>query len=361
MRVIEGKLPRKLESKVDPKNIPGSRPIEAKTYSALVEHAAQIAYINKDYLLFYRGQTIDYVNKAGSSTFYPSIYRGEYLTQREVDYRFDILKRTCKLLSDGFEERKIQGASELKRKKYIQWSVLQHYEVCATPLLDFTQSLRVACSFALLDKGNKYGYIYVFGLPYVTNRISINSEHDLVNVRLLSICPPEALRPYYQEGYLAGTEDIENEYDNKSELDFKNRLIAKFKIPNTSSFWGRSFSPIPRKALYPDEDKVLAVCRELRIEADRELQPGDIGLFLQKWSVLEANIIKLADLTGQTGTVRSAIFRLKKHNQIEHRLLNDLDRLRRFRNTLVHTPNKVKANTVSDYLFLLDDIEKQLT
>ena len=69
----------------------------------------------------------------------------------------------------------------------MQWSILQHYEVCGTPLIDFTHSFRVACSFAQLENESDRAYIYVFGLPYITNRISINSEHDLINIRLLSI------------------------------------------------------------------------------------------------------------------------------------------------------------------------------
>ena len=114
----------------------------------------------------------------------------------------------------------------MRRRKYVQWSILQHYEVCATPLLDLTHSLLVACSFAFLS-GASEPLVLVFGLPFFTNRISINSEHDLVNVRLLSICPPEALRPYFQEGYLAGTDGVLAEFDSKTELDFANRLVAK--------------------------------------------------------------------------------------------------------------------------------------
>lgn len=79
-------------------------------------------------------------------------------------------------------------------------------------------------------------------MPYYINRISYNSEQDLVNIRLLSISPPKALRPYFQEGFLVGTEDITYNYGNdKDELDLNNRLIAKFKIPNNTEFWGSEF------------------------------------------------------------------------------------------------------------------------
>ena len=80
------------------------------------------------------------------------------------------------------------------------------------------------------ENGGENGYVYIFGLPYLFGRISINSEHDIVNVRLLSIAPPGALRPYFQEGYLAGTTDITTEYRTKTRLDFKNRLAKEHRF-----------------------------------------------------------------------------------------------------------------------------------
>lgn len=213
----------------------------AGTYKKLVRQIANLAYANKDHLLFFRGQHNDFLNRGGSSTFYPTIYRGDYLPKREVKHRFELLKVAGKKLGRIFEEEELNGYREVKRKKYIQWSILQHYGVCRTPLLDFTHSLRVACSFATMDNPSNAGYVIVFGLPYITNRITINSEHDLVNIRLLSICPPSALRPYFQEGYLAGTTDITTNYESKSELDFNRRLIAKFTVPDSAEFWGEEF------------------------------------------------------------------------------------------------------------------------
>src|SRR5205823_8222919 len=121
-----------------------------------------------------------------------------------------------------FAKYTIEGARDVARKRYIQWSILQHYEVVATPLLDITQSLRVACSFAQRASRDPTCYVLVLGLPYATNRISINSEEDVVNIRLLSICPPAALRPYFQEGFMAGTPDVTSRYELKTELDFRN-------------------------------------------------------------------------------------------------------------------------------------------
>lgn len=231
MREITPRLTPELEEHCKGMPVWRAPAFEASNFRALVEHVARLAYANPDELLFFRGQDRDYQSKAGGTTLYPAIYRGDSLPARELRHRFDLLEQAARLLVDRFKKRRIDGHRELRQKKYIQWSILQHYEVVATSLLDLTQSLRVACSFAQIRSTDPTCYVYVLGLPYLSNRISINSEHDIVNVRLLSICPPAALRPYFQEGFLAGTADVTSEFDSKTELDFRSRLIAKFAIP----------------------------------------------------------------------------------------------------------------------------------
>ena len=266
MRQIFGQLTKELYDHTTIKTVGIDDGYPVKTFRALVEQVAKLSFSNKDYLLFYRGQHSDFRNKANKSTFYPTIYRGNHLSKKKLETRFDTLKRASKVLAESFKTHKIEGHYELRRKKYIQWSILQHYEVTETPLIDLTQSLRVACSFAQLNNQNKNAFIYVFGMPYLMNRISINSEHDLVNIRLLSITPPTALRPYFQEGYLVGTDDITSSYYRKRELDLNNRLIAKFEIPNTDEFWGEFFNKIPQDALYPKHDQIEEICRQVKKE-----------------------------------------------------------------------------------------------
>lgn len=295
MRHIVPTIPKRYEIHLgDPAKISSSFPIQIANFRELVEVVARFAYLNKDYLLFFRGQSQDYSNKAGNSTFYPTIYRGDYISHRELRYRFDILDGCAKSLAQAFEDRKIDGYKDVKRRKLIQWSILQHYEVCSTPLLDFTHSLRVACSFAYLKNNSSSAYIFMFGFPYLTNRISLNSEHDLVNIRLLSICPPNALRPHFQEGYLAGTDEITDTYDNKTELDFNNRLIVKFELPDEKKFWGRNFHKIPEASLYPKSDPIKKLCDEISDMASRELKSGDLGDFLKIWSEIEELVTNLA-------------------------------------------------------------------
>ncbi|MDQ6432856.1 FRG domain-containing protein [Mesorhizobium sp. LHD-90] len=238
MRSITPKLTPELLNHYGTKEVDKADAFPVRTFRQLVEHVARLAYINNDEFLFFRGQSNDYRSRAGGTTLYPGIYRGDAIPEREIRHRFDMLDQACKLLIEKWRSQSLEGLRDIRLKRYVQWSILQHYEVHQTPLLDVTHSLRVACSFAQLKRTGGTAYVYVLGLPHVTNRISINSEHEIVNVRLLSICPPAALRPHFQEGYMAGTSDVTTDFDSKTELDFRNRLIAKFAIPDTVAFWG---------------------------------------------------------------------------------------------------------------------------
>jgi len=316
------------------------------TFRALVEHVAKLAYANRDDLLFFRGQDKDYRSRAEGTTLYPAIYRGDVISHAEMRHRFDLLDQASRLLVKRWKAAKVDGHSELRRKRYIQWSILQHYEVAATPLLDLTHSLRVACSFAQLRSTDPTCYVYVLGLPYITNRITINSEHDLVNIRLLSICPAAALRPHFQEGYLAGTADVTYEYDSKTELDFRNRLVAKFSIPRSpSKFWGAGFHQIPEGSLFPKNDKVFDLSRRLRSELKDELQPGALGGFIKEWVTLEEYLLDTARrVTQRNVSVREAISQLAKRQIISGSLANEIQALRKLRNSLVHRPDTVEPD-----------------
>lgn len=360
MRKIIGKLTPKLARLTSPKTIGADRGVPIVSFRELVEQVARLSFLNKDYLLFFRGQKSDYKNKNNNSTFYPTIYRGEYLTQQELDFRFDKLQSASKMLIEIFKEKNIEGRIEVQRKKLIQWSILQHYEVTETPLIDVTQSLRVACSFAMRENKEETAYIYVFGLPYFTNRISINSEHDLINIRLLSICPPRALRPYFQEGYLIGTDDITNEYSNKSELDLNNRLIAKFEIPNSPDFWGNEFDRIPDTALYPENDEIEKICNEIKQELIIDVAPANIGDFLKLWTEFEQTVLNDArKYKREVHTTRDALFTLMKHNEQKYGLLKEFDYLRMFRNKLVHSPTSISNEELLKMTHLLRQLKNE--
>jgi hypothetical protein len=360
VRKIFGKLTTELAGHTTPKTVGSDNGFPISTYRDLVEQVAKLSFLNKDYLLFFRGQKNDYKNKFNSSTFYPTIYRGEYLTQQELDYRFDKLHSASKILVELFKKHKVEGQTEFQRKKLIQWSLLQHYEVTDTPLIDITQSLRVACSFAQLGNTEKTAFIYVFGLPYYSNRISINSEHDLINVRLLSISPPQALRPYFQEGYLVGTDDITNEFINKGELDLNNRLIAKYEIPNTDKFWGKEFDSIPDSALYPKKDTIEAICKEIGSELSSEIAPSNLGEFLKLWTEFEQLILSDARKhVRDVHNTRDALYVLMKYREEKTNLLKEFDYLRMFRNKLVHKPTGISSEDLRKNIQTLRYLKKQ--
>lgn len=361
MRSIIGKLTPELLNITTPRTVGKDEGYKISNYRELVEQVAKLSYLNKNHLLFFRGQKNDYRNDYNNSTFYPTIYRSDYLTQSELDFRFEKLNSASKILIELLKKNKIDEITEIQRKKYIQWSILQHYEVTETPFVDITQSLRVACSFAQLDNNNNNAFIYVFGLPYYTNRISINSEEDLINIRLLSISPPQALRPYFQEGYLVGTDDVTNDYSNKSELDLNNRLIAKFEIPNNDKFWGSSFNRIPRTALYPNKDKINSICKEIKLEVQTELSSSNIGNYLKIWNEVEQKVVnKAKDINRNVHSLRDALNILYNNNKEQSSIIKEIDYMRRFRNKVVHSPTEVSNNEIMKQLEYLNYIKNQI-
>ena len=294
MRRVKVSLTEKLAESFrssKPEDIARANPFLVSSFTDLLSQVAQLSYLNKDYLLFYRGQRNDYKNKVGASSFYPTIYRSEGLSKESLILSFIRLSNAAAELCKILESEGIKGFEDVKRRQYVRWSILQHYEVCSTPLLDFTQSLITACSFAYLENNSAPAFVYVFAFPYVNNRISVNSEHDIVNVRLLSICPPEALRPYYQEGYLAATDELTWEYRNKNELDFNRRLIAKFELPEAKQFWKNGFSPLTRNQLYPKDDRMDEICLKLSLDVKQGSDVGRISAVQDELNQIENRVI----------------------------------------------------------------------
>ena len=200
-----------------------SNTIKVETFHDLIMEIAELSYKNPDVMLFYRGQNHNYLKKK-YSTLYPSIYRSY-----DINFDFNVLNKSADRL---IKEIECNGSidndelREIKKIKLLQYSILQHYEVCKTPLLDVTQSIKVACSFAILENKNDIGYIYILGLPYITGRISVDSEDYITNVRLLSISCSSSKRPFFQEGYLVQTEFTSSDDIEKGELDFNRRIVA---------------------------------------------------------------------------------------------------------------------------------------
>lgn len=237
-----------------------AKPVAISSYQALVTEIAKVSVLNRNYCHFYRGQNEEYPDSP-TCTLFPTILRKRPTKRGLLFENLDTLTKTLVNKKLPFLNQ-----SELKKHPHLVWAILQHYEVCDTPLLDVTQSLHVACSFALTERDGSErsdGIIYVLGLPYPNGSTSYYVDQGMMNVRLLSCCPPEAKRPYFQEGYLIGS--FPRPVSAHSSHDFGKRILAKFRLDNEDrKFWSDSHRMIPKTALYPDEPMLDSVINELK-------------------------------------------------------------------------------------------------
>jgi hypothetical protein len=244
-----------------------------ENYEQLVRLVSEISFRNPEYVLLFRGQSRDHQCSKKYSSLHSQIFRqspGEKRTKAKVLERFNELRKAEKLLVQHYT---FEGRTRVKRDQILRWSIIQHYEIYPTPLLDVSQSLRVAASFSHLNSSGR-SYLYVLGLPQISGSITTSSEAQCQIVRLLSVCPPSAARPHYQEGYLVGeypTPNFINELPYiPSELDFGRRLIAKFELSKKASFWSEPFPRIGREALYPDHaDDFKSIADEIKSQLSR--------------------------------------------------------------------------------------------
>lgn len=241
--------------------------VSVRSFRTLVNKVAEIAFNNPDLALFYRGQKREHKSRLYGTSLYPAIYRRQGDRRRPsafLEERFTILDEADGHLIKAFEDSKLYGLSVLRKFPEVSWAILQHYEVCETPLLDITSSLRVACSFALRHRSST-GVLYVIGLPHTNGSISYYADEEQINLRLLSICPPVAMRPHFQEGFLVGTFPTYEHSRRSIQFDVARRLLAKFELVK-KRFWDDDFHEIPEEALFPDQDEIKAITDELRAQ-----------------------------------------------------------------------------------------------
>jgi hypothetical protein len=235
-----------------------------KDFMDLATKVAELQYQNRDYVLLFRGQNGDHRNRSKYTSLRPSIMRATNSimvpTATTLEKRFQRLREAEALLVKHYDDEELVGRDRLRRQQILRWSILQHYEVCRTPLLDVTHSLRIAASFAS-ENARDEAFVFILGVPHISGAITASAEAGIQIVRLSSVCPPTALRPHIQEGYLLGEYPDVSGVDQKAhysfaEMDFGRRLIAKFRF-RPSSFWEKSgyFPRIPHEALYPRSAK----------------------------------------------------------------------------------------------------------
>lgn len=244
-------------SAVEVRKAPG-HPVS--TFLELATKVAELQFRNPDFVLMFRGQNGDHRNAKHYSTLKPSLFRAR--SGSKYVPRMDLLIERYRKLGEAenhlIDEYRKAGMAEierLERHRMLRWAILQHYEVCPTPLLDVTHSLRIAASFAS-EKATNDAYIFVLAIPNLSGAITASAESGLQIIRLASVCPPTALRPHIQEGYLLGEYPDMVSSDQKDlyahyEIDFGRRLVAKFRF-NPKSFWhSDTFPRVAHHALYP--------------------------------------------------------------------------------------------------------------
>lgn len=251
------------EGKIEPSDnaaVRRGRACPVKSYFDLATRVAELQFRNRDHVLLFRGQGGDHKDSRRHTTLKPNLFRGSsdldgIPSPGELLPRFKKLADAERLLSEAYSQRQFLGFERLARQRIVRWSVLQHYEMCLTPLLDVTYSLRVAASFASLGGANQ-AYVFVLGVPNLSGAVTASAEAGLQIIRLSSVCPPVAVRPHIQEGYLLGEYPDLDTVERKAnyphtEIDFGRRLIAKFCFNPAEFRLDGAFPLIPKETLYP--------------------------------------------------------------------------------------------------------------
>ena len=252
---------------------------EVRSFLDLATKVAELQFMNRDHVLLFRGQRGDHRNRNNNTSLKPRLLRSiagaeKNPTSDRLTRRFQILKDAEEELVNRYAPARLLGLERLKRHRILRWAILQHYEVCKTPLLDVTHSLRIAASFASVGSGNK-AFLFVLGVPNLSGAITASAEGGLQIIRLASVCPPSAVRPHIQEGYLLGEypdmADFQQKVNYKHyEIDFGRRLVAKFCF-DPAVFWRKkgTFPMVNQRALYPDSsDPIFKLTQDVKTSID---------------------------------------------------------------------------------------------
>ncbi len=291
---------------------------EIESYAKLVEQVARLASFNTRYQFFFRGHDrLTRRDNGMGNTVTPTIWRShnrkwllqEYVnlvTSGEFRSTGRVGRSTARYAAEradhmsDFELNKAilefksndllalyetaPGASHhianlMRESPLVQWALLQHYECCATPLLDVTRSLHVASSFALMPReGEEHhdvtGYVVVLGLPHQREALTTNHRQGILNIELLGLTPPDAKRPLMQEAYLACGFDwwrtfclSPYSFGEGDVVEFSGRIAAILKVKNKwdekkarensgyrGDFWEKGIgAPIEESQLFPDD------------------------------------------------------------------------------------------------------------
>lgn len=249
---------------------------EVCSFRELINEVAKVTLWNKRFEMFYRGQSKDYKNnqtnfdknRQPKTIIYPSICRPA--KRSDGNLKHSLPKSTLhKRYNDLFATINAFKSRIGNQLDEYYFALFQHYDILPTPLIDITQSLRVAATFALKENKTS-GYVYVFGLPYPNQSISYFLDLRIVLIKLQNVVPEHALRPRYQEGFLVGKFPFEMNKTNNDDL--ANRLVAKFKINNSDGkFWDDHFREMPEDVLFPKNDQAMFTLKKIKADIQASL------------------------------------------------------------------------------------------
>ena len=226
------------------------------SYVELLTKVASLNYYNPRFQLLFRGQSQDFKmgEKISTSNLYPSILRGfsprSQKRREALDNEFKLLIEAERLLIEHIKHR------DLAANQVVRWAILQHYEVCKTPLLDVTASLQSALAFAVGERNS--GWLYVLGFPPLTGGVSVSIEAKTQVINLCQICPPEALRLHFQEGLLVSDyPEVRSREQSHGQQgmrgnNFAARLLTKFKLQNCLEWQSEGFLKTRNSLLFPN-------------------------------------------------------------------------------------------------------------
>jgi FRG domain len=246
---------------------------DVRSFRALIKLVAFLNVMNKSDILLFRGQGCDL-------PLLPSLMREKWtvpgtsisvpLDGERVLY-FEELSQVCRRVAPLLvgllpRHKPFETFVSHPERRMAPWSVIQHYELWPTPVLDFTGSLRIAASFALgAAKPRSSGYVYISAFRRVHSDPMVlhTAGSGPVAVRLSAVCPPLAERPHLQDGFLVG-----NPRFSKADLETPQApgtLLAKVHLVDESatahsgeSFWDdRDFPRHSEESLLPTGDLFL--------------------------------------------------------------------------------------------------------
>jgi len=259
--------------------------VAINSVSDLLSKIAELRNAHPALRLMFRGQQKDYqielTHKQTATFLYPSALREACLKKTNVvtvdgqelslKKYAELLDATVRVFLSTLSSHHPVRPKDQQVTSFEAHGIAQHYKVIPTTMLDVSSDWRVSCCFSQND--GEDSYLYVLGLPDFDEPISIKVHENIAIVDLARVCPPTALRPHFQNGFLISPfPDPEFRFALTHQLtgypsrewDFTKRLLAKFRL--TEEFWRCEMAPKdPIKFYFPDTvDPMFRLANDLR-------------------------------------------------------------------------------------------------